>query len=183
MLTLDIIRFEGSIVVIDDEDELEDLLKELATEPYVGFDTETKPSFRKGEYYDPAIIQISKEDIAYLIRIQKTGFSDALLEFFENPKVKKIGISIRDDLKDMRKVREFKPMGFVDLNNIADRLGITQIGVKSLTGIFLNRRVSKGQQTSNWENEELSEKQQNYAATDAWICHKMFAYLIERGFA
>lgn len=179
---LDIIRFEGDIRVIDTTDDLEDALQELEQEDVIGFDTETKPSFKKGEYHDPAIIQLSTLETAYLLRIQKTGFTDELKSFLENKKTKKIGISIRDDLKDMRKVREFEPGGFVDLNTVADRLSIQQIGVRSLTGIFLNRRVSKGQQTSNWENEELTPNQQTYAATDAWICLKIYRSLQMRGF-
>lgn len=182
VLTLDIIRFPGKVVIVDDPEELEELLILLSKEAYLGFDTETKPSFKKGEYHNPAIIQISTQETAYLIRIQKTGFTNAFKLFFENKSVIKIGISIRDDLKDMRKVREFEPGGFIDLNNVAGRLGITQIGVKSLTGIFLKRRVSKGQQTSNWENEILTEKQQNYAATDAWICLEIYSWLLERGY-
>ncbi|MFY0599269.1 MAG: 3'-5' exonuclease domain-containing protein 2 [Cyclobacteriaceae bacterium] len=182
VLTLDIIRFQGEIEVIDDSEELKELLRELSLEEYLGFDTETKPSFRKGEYHEPAIVQISTLEKAYLIRIQKTGFTNSLKTFLENKAVKKIGISIRDDLKDMRKVREFEPGGFIDLNNVAERLGIRQIGVKSLTGIFLNKRVSKGQQTSNWENENLTINQQNYAATDAWVCLEMYHSLLRRGY-
>lgn len=182
VLELDIVRFEGKIRIIDEPDELRELLSELVYKPFVGFDTETKPSFRKGEYHDPAIIQLSTHNAAYLIRIKKTGFTNTLKAFLEDKSVLKIGISIRDDLKDMRKVREFVPEGFIDLNTIAERLGIRQIGVKSLTGIFLNKRVSKGQQTSNWENEELTVNQQSYAATDAWVCLRMYQFLIDRGY-
>lgn len=179
---LDIIRFDGEIEIIDSAKDLHVLLKDLSFEEYLGFDTETKPSFTKGEYYDPALLQISTLEKAYLIRLKKTGFTDSLINFLEDRRIKKIGISIRDDLKDMQKVRDFNPGGFIDLNHVADRLGITQIGVRSLAGIFLGKRVSKSQQTSNWENDELSPAQQNYAATDAWICLHMYMKLQFRGY-
>jgi ribonuclease D len=179
---LDMIRFNGEIKVIDTKEELSEVLHELDKHEFLGFDTETKPSFKKGEYHAPAIIQISTLETAYLIRIQKTGFTNELKRFLENASTKKIGISIRDDLKDLQKVRDFTPGGFLDLNNVAQRYHISQIGVRSLTAIFLNKRVSKGQQTSNWENEILTEAQQGYAATDAWICAKMYNSLQKRGF-
>ncbi|MFT6868275.1 MAG: ribonuclease D [Cyclobacteriaceae bacterium] len=179
---LDLIRFEGDIEIIDTADDLRELLLKLGREEYLGFDTETKPSFTKGEYYAPAILQLSTLEAAYLIRLKKTGFTNALIDFLEDGSIKKIGISIRDDLKDMQKVRTFNPGGFIDLNVIADRLGIRQIGVKSLTGIFLEKRVSKSQQTSNWENQDLTPAQQNYAATDAWICLHMYITLQFRGY-
>ena len=179
---LDIIRFQGEIKVIDSQEDLKDVLSELSQAEVLGFDTETKPSFRKGEYHAPAIIQLATLDTAYLIRVQKTGFTNDLKQFFEASSVKKIGISIRDDLKDLQKVRSYTPGGFIDMNTVAQRFQISQIGVRSLTAIFLNKRVSKGQQTSNWENEELTDSQKRYAATDAWICLKMYSTLQHKGF-
>lgn len=179
---LDTIRFEDEIIVIDSKEDLVEVLAKLSREEVLGFDTETKPSFKKGEYHAPAIIQIATLQTAYLIRIQKTGYTNELKTFFESPTIKKIGISIRDDLKDLQKVRPFKPGGFIDMNSIAQRFQISQIGVRSLTAIFLNKRVSKGQQTSNWENEELTDAQKGYAATDAWICLKIYITLQQKGF-
>lgn len=179
---LPLIRFVGAIQVVEDARDLQDVLYRLLREPVVGFDTETKPTFLKGQYHAPALIQLATMDEAYLIRVQQTGFTDSLKRFLEDTQTKKVGISIRDDLKDLMKVRAFNPGGFLDLNHEAARLGVTQIGVKSLTGIFLGRRISKGQQTSNWENETLTQPQQDYAATDAWICLKIYEYLEKRGY-
>ncbi len=179
---LDIVRFEGEISLVDTKEDLKEVLFLLSQEEYLGFDTETKPSFRKGEYHEPAIIQMATLEKAYLIRIQKTGFTNELKSFLESTSIKKIGISIRDDLKDLQKVRHFTPGGFIDMNTVAQRFQISQIGVRSLTAIFLGKRVSKGQQTSNWENEELTAAQQGYAATDAWICLKMYSTLQHRGY-
>ncbi len=179
---LPLIRFSGDISVIDTPEALRAVLQQLSQEEAIGFDTETKPTFLKGQYHAPALIQLATLHHAYLVRVQKTGFTDSLIHFLENPRLKKIGISIRDDLKDLIKVRRFNPGGFVDLNHEAARLGVTQIGVKSLTGIFLGKRISKSQQTSNWENTELTKPQQDYAATDAWICLKIYDYLVRIGY-
>ena len=133
-------------------------------ETCIGFDTETKPTFNKGEYNHTALIQLSTMEDAYIFRIHELGFNGELKNLMEDDRIEKVGISIRDDLKDLKKMNAFQPGGFIDLNDIAKELGITQIGMRSLTGIFLESRISKSQQTSNWENEELSSGQQTYAA-------------------
>lgn len=179
---LPLIRYEGSIRVIDHPDKLVDVLDAIGKEPVVGFDTETKPTFVKGDYNHTALIQFATLDQAYLMRVNHMGIPDRLKKLLENENILKVGISLRDDLKDLRKLRPFKPRGFVDLNNIAKELGITQIGIKSLTGIFLEKRIAKNQQTSNWENKYLTPAQQRYAATDAWVCMKMYDTLLQRGY-
>lgn len=179
---LPLIRFEGEIHVIEKPDDLDNVLDIIGREPILGFDTETKPTFTKGAYNHTALIQFATLDHAFLLRINRFGIPDRLKKILENENIRKIGISLRDDLKDLKKVRPFKPAGFIDLNNIAKDLGINQIGIKSLTGIFLERRVAKNQQTSNWENQKLTTAQKRYAATDAWVCMKMYDSLMQRGF-
>lgn len=179
---LPLIRFEGDIEVIEDLDDLEEVIHLLGQESILGFDTETKPTFNKGEYNHTALMQFATLEKAYLLRIHKIGIPNRIKKILENENILKIGISLRDDIKDLRKIRPFEPRGFIDLNGIAKELGITQIGIKSLTGIFLEKRVSKNQQTSNWENVELTYAQQRYAATDAWVCMKMYDSLLQRGY-
>jgi len=179
---LPLIRFEGDIQVIEKPEDLDNVLEIVGRESILGFDTETKPTFTKGAYNHTALIQFSTLEQAFLLRIHRFGIPDRLKKILENENILKIGISLRDDLKDLKKVRPFKPAGFVDLNNIAKELGINQIGIKSLTGIFLERRVAKNQQTSNWENHKLTPAQKRYAATDAWVCMKMYDSLLQRGF-
>ncbi len=179
---LPLIRFEGEIHVIDKPQELDEALDFLSRESILGFDTETKPTFTKGAYNHTALIQFATLDQAFLLRINKLGIPDRLRKLLGNENIHKVGISLRDDLKDLKKVRSFKPAGFIDLNNIAKELGISQIGIKSLTGIFLEKRIAKNQQTSNWENQKLTPAQKRYAATDAWVCMKMYDSLLQRGF-
>ncbi len=174
---LPLVKFEGEIHVISNKEEAFEIIRSLQNESFLGFDTETKPTFNKGEYNHTALIQFSTLTDAYLFRINEMGLISPLKMLMEDPSVVKIGISIRDDLKELRAFSPFNPNGFLDLNDIAKSLGITQIGMRSLAGIFLGERISKNKQTSNWETQELTLAQQTYAATDAWICLKMYKLL------
>lgn len=165
-----LLAFEGQIHVIETEDECNAAIEELRKYPVLGFDTEKKPTFKKGEYNPTAMVQLSTINDAYLFRMNKMGYPKSLFDFMSDASILKLGISIDDDLKDLQKVRKYHPKGFTDMNDVAKELGSKHIGVKKLAAIFLERRISKNQQTSNWENDELTEPQMKYAATDAWIC-------------
>lgn len=175
---LPLIQFEGNMVIVTEEDSLASAINELSEHPIIGFDTETRPSFKKGEYHPTSLIQLSTDDKCFLIRTLSTGLTDPLIDFFENDDILKIGIALHDDLKDLKKVRPFEPQGFVDLNTVATKMGMSNIGAKNLSGIFLKGRISKNQQTSNWENPILTEPQQIYAATDAWLCLKVYEEIL-----
>lgn len=180
--TLPLLKFDGKIHLIETMEDLYKALSVLNKETILGFDTETKPTFRKGEYNHTALIQLATLEDAYLIRINELGIPKELIKFLENPEITKIGISIRDDLKELNAIEELSLNGFVDLNDVAKDFGITQIGMRSLAGIFLESRVSKSQQTSNWETKELSPGQLTYAATDAWVCIKIYNMLLDKGY-
>lgn len=178
---LPLIKFTGKIHMVDNEDSLKEALDIIRKQEIVGFDTETKPTFTKGEYNHTSLIQLSTLGDAFIIRIKDMGITNPMKSVLEDAGILKVGISIRDDLKELKAVRSFRPGGFLDLNDIAKDLGITQIGMKSLTGIFLNARISKSQQTSNWESKDLSDSQLSYAATDAWVCIKIYKMLLDKG--
>lgn len=179
---LPLLCFEGEIIVVDSEEKCKEALSALKKETTLGFDTETKPTFVKGEYNPTALIQLSTQDATYLFRLNKIGYPKALYDLMGDPNITKLGISIMDDLKDLKRQRSFTPQGFIDLNHTAKELGVGHIGVRKLAAIFLESRISKSQQVSNWENEELSEGQQRYAATDAWICLEIYEELIRKGY-
>ena len=179
---LPLMKFDGKIHLINTDDELKEAFHVMAKSDFLGFDTETKPTFNKGEYNQTALIQLSTMTDAYIIRVKELGINNHLKNLLEDREVLKIGISIRDDIKELKKLRPFRPGGFIDLNDIAAELGITQIGMRSLAGIFLKGRVSKSQQTSNWESKELTAGQLSYAATDAWICTKIYTMLQQKGY-
>lgn len=179
---LPLIRYEGKVVVVNTAAELTEALADLQKQPVVGFDTESRPSFKKGEYYPISLLQIATPGLVYLVRINKTGFTPGLKFLFENPKVVKAGISILDDLRELQKLAYFKPGGVIELNQVAQAAGVKNIGVRSLSAIFLGIRISKSQQTSNWERDALSNSQVYYAATDAWVCLQLYEKLDRWGF-
>lgn len=175
-------RYEGKVIVVSNHEQLASALQELNEASVIGFDTESKPTFRKGDYNPVAMIQMAIPGKVFLIRINLTGFTPGLQELFANENVVKAGISIRDDIKEMQRQAYFEPANVIDLNDIAKEAGVKNIGVRSLAGIFLGIRISKGQQTSNWERETLSEGQIAYAATDAWVCLEIYKKLDQLGY-
>jgi ribonuclease D len=174
-------QYDGPVEIIVEDDHLEGVVEELHEQPILGFDTETRPSFRKGEKYPVALLQLAVPHKVYLIRISHTTFTSDLASLFERPDLKKVGISIKDDIRDLQLLNEFNPAGVVELNNVASKLEINHAGVRRLSAIFLGMRVSKSQQTSNWANPEYSEKQIRYAATDAWVCLEIYNKLQNKG--
>ncbi|MEM0941411.1 MAG: 3'-5' exonuclease [Bacteroidota bacterium] len=179
---LPLLTFEGEIRVINTHQECNEVLLILEKESLLGFDTETKPTFHKGEYNPTSLIQLSTQKEAFLFRLNKIGYPKRLFNLLANPNLTKLGISILDDLKDLNRLSPFTPQGFIDLNHTAKELGIRHIGVRKLTAIFLEHRISKNQRVSNWENEELTEGQKRYAATDAWICIEIHDRLLQKGY-
>lgn len=179
---LPLLKFEGEIHVVETMDQMYKAFQALNKEKILGFDTETKPTFKKGEYNNTALIQLSTLTEAYIIRINELGIPEVLKNLLENEDILKIGISIRDDLKELNAIKVINTDSFLDLNDIAKDFGIIQIGMRSLVGIFLESRVSKSQQTSNWEAKELSIGQATYAATDAWVCIKIYTMLQKKGY-
>lgn len=178
---LNLHAFEGNVLIIDKKEDLLNAFKEINKHRYVGFDTETKPMFKRGEYNPVALIQIAIPGTVFLIRINYTGLRKEILEFFENRNIKKIGVALTDDIKDLQKLNDFAPRGFLQLNQLVKHVGIESNGLRKLTAIILGFRISKSAQVSNWEAAKLTPKQINYAATDAWVCLEMFLKLQKAG--
>ncbi len=178
---LPLLKFEGKIILISDERKERQLFRDLRNEPYVGFDTETKPNFVKGNINEVALIQIATNSRVYLIRTNSSGLSEDVIGFFESD-TKKIGIALHDDIKALQRIQPFEPCAFINVNKITHDIGIKNQGIRKLAGIMLEGRVSKSQQLSNWENKKLTPAQMNYAATDAWVCLKLYQELIDRGY-
>lgn len=161
-------HFEGEIILVDNSRKVRQAAQYLSQCNIIGFDTETKPAFRKGEKNKVALLQLASHDCAFLFQLQKTGLPFEIRKIFSNPQIIKPGVAIRDDLKALQKIDNFVPAGFVELQEFAHKAGIQNISLKKLTAIICGFRISKSQQLSNWELEELSAQQMQYAATDAW---------------
>ena len=167
-------HFEGKIVTINTPEQAESVAQFLLTQKVLGFDTETRPSFRKGSSNKVALLQISTANEAFLFRLGATGLPLSLKHVLSYARPLKIGVGIMDDIRYLRKLSDFTPAGFLDLQNLAGNYGIEDKSLKKLSAIVLGIKVSKSQQLSNWENPILTEAQQRYAATDAYVCLQIF---------
>jgi ribonuclease D len=173
--------FKGEIVVVEDIETFKSILPRLKNSKILGFDTETRPAFVKGRKNTVSLIQLSTANLAVLIRINKIGIPDELINLLSNPSIIKTGVALRDDLRFLSGVRRFTPAGFVDLQSFVKNFGIESSGLKKLTAIVLGFRISKSQQTTNWEAERFTEAQRVYAATDAWVCFEIYSKLMNNG--
>ena len=174
--------YEGNIILIHETDKVLAAIEEISRYPVVGFDTETKPTFVKGQFYHISLIQLAIPGKVFLFRINHTGFAQPLIDLFSNEKILKVGVGLRDDIIGLQKIHDFVPAGFEEIHNYVIDLGVRNTGLRKLAAILMKVRISKGQQTSNWENTILTKNQQSYAATDAWICLEMYNLLEEKGF-
>ena len=171
------VEFRGEIRIVEHERDIAAACKTLAEQPVIGFDTETRPSFRPGVTFRVSLLQLSTPTVCYLFRLNKIPLAKPILQLLENREVLKIGADVAGDLRSLRQIRHFRDGGFVDLQGIAPEWGIGEKSLRKLSAIVLGRRVSKAQRLSNWEAAQLTEKQMRYAATDAWICPEIYRTL------
>lgn len=170
---LPLVRFGGKIHVVRNEKELAVAARKMRKTQVLGFDVESKPTFRKGENHPVALLQFATSKEAFLIQLQTIDDLGPVQEILENPRIGKTGVAIRDDVKKLFEKHPFNAEGFVELSHWANKLGIVTTGLRSLTAIFLGKRISKGAQLSNWERPRLAPSQLLYAATDAWISREL----------
>lgn len=177
---LELASFPGEIVLVDREgEELDKAVRYLKRQQVLGFDTETRPTFSPDQHSTgTALLQLSGGGKAFLFRLKKIGLPRPLAAILANPNIVKVGAATLDDVRGLQKITPFSPRGFVDLQSIVNEYGIRDKSVKKMTAIILGVKISKAQQLSNWEADRLSESQQRYAATDAWVCREMYLKLL-----
>lgn len=175
--TLPILSFKGKIHLIAESKDVSEAIKILRQESVLGFDTETRPTFKKGDQYSVSLLQLSTRDEAFLFRLNYLRLPGELASLLADPDILKVGVAILDDIRALRKLRKFDAEGFVELSNIGSDLGIVTCGLRNLAAIFFGVRITKKEQLTNWERPDLNSSQCLYAATDAWICLKMFSFL------
>jgi len=167
-------KFPGRIIVVQNKAEAIKATSYLAGFDAIGFDTETRPAFKKGVSHQIALMQLSTEDTCFLFRLNLIGLPDCLANILVDPKIKKIGLSLKDDFLAIHKRKALSPVNFIDLQSLVKDYGIEDMGLQRIYGILFGKRISKGQRLSNWESDVLSEAQKMYAALDAWACLKIF---------
>lgn len=172
--------FPGEIHIIEKPGlEYAKAIAYLMSQKVIGFDTETRPVFAANmPHHDVALLQLSGPDKAYLFRVNRLGMRKLVCSVLSNPDIIKVGAAVHDDVRGLQHYRRFEARNFVDLQKIASEWGVRDKSVKKMSAIILGCRISKTQQLSNWEAEELSRSQQLYAATDAWICREMYLKLL-----
>lgn len=169
--------FSGKIIVVHSVEELEYAVDFLSEHDLIGFDTETKPSFARGQMHKVALLQLSTDEICFLIRLNELGLPQILVDLLNNTNVKKIGLSLRDDFKALRKRAPILADSFIDLQDVVLDYGIKDQSLQKIYALLFGKRISKSQRLSNWEATELTPAQQLYAATDAWACHQIYQKL------
>lgn len=167
----------SDILLINSEQEIEEAVKVLRSSDVIGFDTETKPSFKKGQTNNVALLQLATRDICYLFRINQIGLPESVRKLLEDPQVLKIGLSIHDDFHNLHKNHELNPEGFIDLQSFVKDYKIADNSLSRIYAVIFGKRISKSQRLSNWEAHELTPAQQTYAALDAFACIRIYDYL------
>lgn len=169
--------WNGSIRLVRTGKELETAMSSLAGHTLLGFDTETRPAYVKGESYPPSLLQLANAEEAFLFQINHLGLPEPLRELLADPAIIKAGVSLDYDIRELRKIQLFEAAGFVDLGDLAKKLHIKNHGLRGLAAVLLGFRISKGAQRSNWAKDTLEPHQMRYAATDAWVGRELYLAL------
>lgn len=170
-------EFNGKIRLIDEPAKVDKAIAELREADLIGFDTETRPSFRKGVVYNVSLIQLSTDKCSYLFRTNIIGFPKSLMELLEDESKLKVGLSLKDDFHSIAKSCDVNPKGFIDLQTFVKNYKIADNSLSKLYAILFGERISKGQRLTNWESDQLNDLQQAYAALDAYACIKIYKHL------
>jgi ribonuclease D len=183
MAKLPIRRYAGEVCLVATPGQLERAIIDIRQESVVGFDTETRPAFKKGESHLPCLVQAATAHTVYLFQLRQLEVFQILAELLADARIVKVGVALANDLRQLKHLFPFVEHNVLDLAVVARRCGLTQTGLRNLAGIFLGFRIPKGARTSNWAAPQLSAAQITYAATDAWACRELFLQLQRFGLA
>lgn len=174
-------RYEGPIDIVANDREARRALAEIAKETVLGFDTESRPVFRRGQSYPPSLLQLAGAERVWLFQLQRIDHLEPVFEVLSDPDKVKAGVALRDDIKKLNEILRFKAGGFLEISDYTQKAGIVNTGLRSLSAIFLHYRISKGAQVSNWAKVDLTTAQITYAATDAWVSRQLYLRLRDLG--
>lgn len=172
-------HFSGEIVVVDTAKSADQAIAYLLTQSVVGFDTETRPSFKRGKSNKVALLQLATEDKCFLFRLNKIGLTASIARFFASEKIKKIALSSKDDFAALNKRRVIAQKNVFEIQQVIGNYGIEELSLQKIYAILFGKKITKSQRLSNWEADQLDLKQQLYAATDAWATLRIYLRLLE----
>ncbi len=175
---LPIVSFPGKTVVVMSESEAEKAVHFLLSQDILGVDTETRPSFKKGESHMVSLLQVSTSDVCFLFRLNHIGITPAILRLLENKAVPMVGLSLHDDMLSLHKRVAFTPGFFIDLQDLVGELGIEDLSLQKLYANLFQQKISKRQRLTNWDSDVLNDKQKAYAALDAWACINLYKEIL-----
>ena len=167
-------RYEGPVHVIRSEEKLNRAIQQLKKEAILGFDTETKPAYRKGRKHPPALLQLASKNDVFVFQLKHLHLPKSLRKILANPNIIKAGVSLDYDIRELTKLARFEPAGFVDLGKLAKKIGMKNHGLRGLAAVVLGFRIPKTARTSNWAKDTLTPAQIKYAATDAWVGRELY---------
>ncbi len=171
------ISFKGPILVVDNQEKAANAFKKLFASKVIGFDTESRPAFFKGQKFPVSIIQLATQDEAFIFQLKYIHFEGRLIELLSNADIIKVGVGVQDDIRRLNDLCKFKAAGFYDLSAEMKKKGLVQSGARALTARYLGRKLVKSSQKTNWAHSHLTERQLEYAATDAWICLQLMDHV------
>lgn len=170
-------QWQGPIHILSEPKRCTPALEQLQAETVLGFDTETRPAFKKGQSFPPALLQLATTKEVFLFQLAPLGLPEVLCDILADPAIIKTGVSLAYDLRELNKIKPFDDRGFVDLGLDAKKIGIKNHGLRGLCAVLLGFRISKSSQTSNWSKKTLTPAQMKYAATDAWVGRELYFHL------
>ena len=168
------VEFYGKIYVVTSPVEAEHVVDYLLSQPILGFDTETRPTFEKGKRYRCSLLQVSTRTDCFLFRLNVIGLCPAIVRLLGDKEVTKVGLAWNNDMLSLRELGIFERGYFIDLQDMVRQLGIEDQSLVKIYANLFGERISKSERLSNWERHELKESQKEYAAIDAWACVRIY---------
>ncbi len=176
---LPLVSYHGPVTLVDSNSGIRRAIPEMRKESILGFDTESRPSFKKGQNYPVSLVQLGGENHIWLLQIQKFDGLQPLWNLLSDPHIIKAGVAIQDDIRKLQELHPFKPAGFVEIATLTQQAGILNTGLRSLAALLLNSRISKRAQVSNWSKDVLTDAQIQYACTDAWMSRRIYMHMLD----
>ena len=171
-------EFRGRIFTITTERDAEKAVNYLMSQPILGFDSETRPTFKRNVSHQVALLQVATYDTCFLFRLNQLGLPNSIVRLLEDTNITKVALSWKDDTHMLQLRRKYKSGKFIDIQDEVGRIGIEDHSLQKIYANLFAQKISKRQQLSNWEADILTDKQKSYAATDAWACIQIYNEII-----